>query len=425
MNSKPGAVWNWISNNKTLVTVAVSGSLIFSAWVSAWVQPGNKVYYWLMIGGALIAGIEVVKEAWARITAGQFSIPLLVTIIKGGERLERIGSVDVIAFDKTGTLTLGQPRVSSVMSFGDVNDNRGGANRDSEEAGYRRDGANNHGLGSGSAEAVSKVISYAAAAEQRSEHHLANAILTYAQEQNVSPVHAWDWVLEAGLGAAAQSGDGEILVGNRRLLQSRGIQLRPRAGAVVRMLEEQGQTIALVAVGGNPAGVIAIEDPIRPEAYGLVQSLKQAGVKQTVMLTGDNPGSAQRVASQLGIDVVKAGLLPEQKVEAIKQLQSQGHVVAMVGDGINDAPALAVADVSIAMGTSGTQAAIETADIALMADRLERVPYSIRLSRDILKIVKQNVVFAVAVVALLLAGLLAGLFSSAAECWFTKGAYFW
>ncbi|MGB4025682.1 MAG: HAD-IC family P-type ATPase, partial [Bacillota bacterium] len=125
-----------------------------------------------------------------------------------------------------------------------------------------------------------------------------------------------------------------------------------------------------------------------------------------VMLTGDNPGSAARVASQLGIDVVKAGLLPEQKVQAIRGLQSQGHVVAMVGDGVNDAPALAVADVSIAMGASGTQAAIETADIALMADRLERVPYSIRLSGDILKIVRQNVVFAVAVVVLLLAGVI-------------------
>lgn len=668
----------WVSSNKQLVTVAVSGALIFSAWISAWAQPGATAYYWLMIAGALVAGTQVAKEAWARLAAGQFSIPLLVTIaavgavwigevweaaavtflyvfggylesltlartrealkslvdmapriarvkrqttrakaapdvaskqtfsgqavapehtgeepsqalqgatdggkepvetgiekgrlgmrvgangseeiviipavqvqagdivvvlpgdrvpvdgkviagrasldtaaltgeplpvevgegdsvlggsvsmggylevvaervgpdttfskliylvaeaqeqkpkvqklldrfarwytplvialavvlyavtrepelaltflvigcpgalvvaspvavvaglgkaarkgilIKGGERLERISSVDVVAFDKTGTLTLGKPRVSSVIAFedGTLGHGAGGSQAsDESHTAIYLDGA-------------SRVLSYAAAAEQRSEHHLANAILTYVQEQKVYPVKAWDWQLEAGLGVAAQSDDGEILVGNRKLLESRGIQLPGHAQTVVKQLEAQGQTIALVAVGGNPLGVIAIEDPVRPEALGLVQSLKQAGVKQTVMLTGDNPGSAARVASQLGIDVVKAGLLPEQKVQAIRGLQSQGHVVAMVGDGVNDAPALAVADVSIAMGASGTQAAIETADIALMADRLERVPYSIRLSGDILKIVRQNVVFAVAVVVLLLAGVI-------------------
>lgn len=317
-------------------------------------------------------------------------------LIKGGERLERIGKVDVVAFDKTGTLTLGRPRVSSVIPFAET----GSAGT----AGWATAVEVQYNTGPSGHWAEKDIVAYAAAAELRSEHHLATAILAYAGEHDISPVRATDWVFEPGLGATAVSEKGEILVGNRRLLESRNVNLSDQEQAVIRGLEARGQTTALVALGGNAVGVIGIEDPIRPEAHGLVESLHKVGIEKTMILTGDNLGSADRVAKELGIDYVRAGLLPQEKVDAIKQLQSQGHVVAMVGDGINDAPALAVADVSIAMGTSGTQAAIETADIALMTDRLERVPYSIDLSRKILNVVRQNVVFAVAVVLLLLAG---------------------
>lgn len=317
-------------------------------------------------------------------------------LIKGGERLERIGKVDVVAFDKTGTLTLGRPRVSTIVAFAEIGSAGTAGLATAVEVQYDT-GPSGHWV-------EKDIVAYAAAAELRSEHHLATAILAYAREHDISPVPATDWVLEPGLGATAVSEQGEILVGNRKLLESRNVNMSGQEQAVIRGLEARGQTTALVAVGGNAVGVIGIEDPIRPEAYGLIESLHKVGIKKTMMLTGDNLGSADRVAKELGIDYVRAGLLPQEKVDAIKQLQSQGHVVAMVGDGINDAPALAVADVSIAMGTSGTQAAIETADIALMTDRLERVPYSIDLSRKILNVVRQNVVFAVAVVLLLLAG---------------------
>lgn len=248
------------------------------------------------------------------------------------------------------------------------------------------------------------VTALAAAAELRSEHHLAKAILDYAKEQGIDPVEASDWALLPGLGAVAETDQGTVLVGNRRLLSSRGVSLTAAQEGAASRREATGETVAFVAFAGAPVGLIGIVDPLRPGARGLVSGLKQAGVRKTIMLTGDNEHAARRVAALLGIDEVRAGLLPEEKVQAIRELQAAGHVVAMVGDGVNDAPALATADVSIAMGASGTEVAVETADIALMTDRLERVPESIGLSRRILSVVRQNVVFAVAVVALLLAG---------------------
>ena len=296
-------------------------------------------------------------------------------MIKGGERLERIARVDTVAFDKTGTLTQGQPSVQSVIAIGDGIDER-------------------------------EVLALAAAAEQRSEHHLATAILAHADELGVTPAPATGWRLEPGHGALAEAADGRgmILVGNRRLLEAHGVSLDATGGAIAAERETKGETIALVAVGGVLAGVIGITDPLRADAPAMVAGLRQAGVRHLVMLTGDHEMAARRVAAKLGLDEVRAGLLPEDKVAAIRELQAAGRIVAMVGDGINDAPALATADVSVAMGMSGTQAAIETADVTLMADRLVQVPYAIGLGRRIMRVVRQNVVFAVAVVVALMAG---------------------
>ncbi|MGE5578924.1 MAG: heavy metal translocating P-type ATPase [Bacillota bacterium] len=296
-------------------------------------------------------------------------------LIKGGERLERIGKVDVVAFDKTGTLTMGQPRVATVLPFAE-----------------------------GSGPSPAHLVSLAAGAELRSEHHLGKAILDYAKDQGIEPTEVSDWSLLPGLGAVAETDSGAVLVGNRRLLAERGVVLTPEQEALVSDREARGETVALVANGGTAIGVIGITDPVRTGAAALVAGLKRAGVKKTVMLTGDNASAASRVARELGIDEVRAGLLPEEKVDAIRRIQAEGHVVAMVGDGVNDAPALATADVSIAMGVSGTEAAIEAADIALMTDHLERVPQAIALSRRIMSVVRQNVAFAIVLVGLLLAG---------------------
>lgn len=318
--------------------------------------------------GALVVAAPVA------IVAGLGNAAKRGILIKGGERLERIAQADVIALDKTGTLTLGQPRVETITGF---------------------------------AVADERVLALAAAAELRSEHHLAGAILTAAQEQGIEAAAATDWHIEAGLGVIAQGPEGEILVGNRRLLRTRGIELTPAQESAIALREKEGETVAIVAQDNRPIGLIGITDPIKSDAVGLIAALKRAGIQRTVMLTGDNLGAAQRVAQELEIEEVQAGLLPEQKVAAVRQLQAAGHTVAMVGDGINDAPAIAAADVSIAMGTSGTQVAMEAADIALIGDRIGQVPEAIAISRRILRVVRQNVAFAVAVVLLLLAGVVA------------------
>lgn len=341
--------------------------IIAAALVYLWSKNVHLALTFLVIGcpGALVVAAPVA------VVAGLGNSAKRGILIKGGERLERIAKADVVAFDKTGTLTRGQPQVATVIGF------------ELEEK---------------------RVLALAAAAELRSEHHLAAAILGAAEQRQVEPAPAEDWAIEAGLGVVAHGSDGEILVGNRRLLLSRGGDLTTEQAALMAEREAMGETVAIVALNGQAIGLIGITDPIKPDAFGLVQALKRTGIKTTVMLTGDNPRAAQLVADELGIDEVRAGLLPEQKVEAIRELQRAGHVVAMVGDGINDAPALATADVSIAMGSSGTRVAMEASDIALMGDRIGQVPVAIGISRRILGVVRQNVVFAVATVLLLLAG---------------------
>ena len=235
-------------------------------------------------------------------------------LIKGGERLERIGKVDVVAFDKTGTLTLGRPRVSGVEAFVEA----------SVEVSGRSAGKilSNEGW----------VTALAAAAELRSEHHLAKAILDYAKEQEIDPVEAREWALLPGLGAVAETEGGTVLVGNRRLLASRGVSLTPEQEESASRREAAGQTVAFVALRGVPVGLMGITDPLRPGVEGLVSGLKRAGVRKTVMLTGDNEHAARRVASLLGIDEVRAGLLPE-KGSGHTRSSGCGTVVAMVGTG--------------------------------------------------------------------------------------------
>lgn len=339
-----------------------------------WSKDVKLALTFLVIGcpGALVVAAPVA------VVAGLGHAARTGILIKGGERLEQIGRLDTIAFDKTGTLTEGAPRVSKVIAF--------------------------HGN-------EADVLGVAAAAEQRSEHHLAAAIMAYARQHGVAPAAASEWEFYPGLGVGAVTEAGTVLVGNRRLMDRFDVTGTEDdgptgIGAAIREREAQGDALAYVALEGRLVGLIGIEDTIRDAAHRLVPELKRAGIKRTVMLTGDHAAAAAKVAAHVGINDVKAGLLPEDKVAAIQQLQGEGRIVAMIGDGINDAPALATADVSIAMGTSGTQVAMESADIVLVEDRLDKIPGAIKLSRDILRIVKQNVAIAVGTVLLLLAGVI-------------------
>jgi Cd2+/Zn2+-exporting ATPase len=293
-------------------------------------------------------------------------------LIKGGEHLEKIGRVDTIVMDKTGTLTLGEPRVTGVW------------------------------LHQGTEE---EMLLKAAVLEKLSEHPLSKAILEKAADLGELP-EVKNFQVIPGKGVLGEIAGKQILVGNRELCRQHGLQVTDQVEEAMVAEERDGKTAVLVAENQEILGTIFLADVPREEAFHLVAGLKSIGIKQVIMLTGDNRRTAEAVARRLGLDDFRAEMLPQGKVEAIKELQRAGHRVAMVGDGINDAPAMATADVGIAMGAAGTDVAMETADLVLMADRLDKLPYAIGLSRATLGNIKQNVVFAVAVVLVLLAGVL-------------------
>ncbi len=292
-------------------------------------------------------------------------------LIKGGSHLERAGRISIVALDKTGTLTRGELEIVNVRAL------------------------------KGTAE---DAIFKAAIAEKMSEHHLGQAVLKKIPPGTPVPDPEGFKVMP-GRGVIAGYGGKKIVVGNRRLLADSSFTLAPDIEAYVRGEEEKGSTAIFLLESGELLAVLSLADTVRPEAKELVASLKHAGVKKVVMLTGDNERTARAIAGRLGIDEYRADLMPEDKVNAIKQLKQQG-VVAMVGDGINDAPAMAAADIGIAMGAAGTDVAIEAADVALMSDRLDRISYTIGLSRKTLSVIKQNTAFSLLVVLFLIAGVL-------------------
>ena len=307
-------------------------------------------------------------------------------LIKGGLHLENAGRVRVVAFDKTGTLTEGTPEVVAIHSL------------------------------DGSAER--EIVALAASAESRSEHPLARAIVRYARERDVPLTPARDLSAAVGRGVRAEVGSETVVVGSERFFAGEG-----GVPAAVRVLLErlrgEGQTVVLVGARGDglPAsirGVIAIADRVRPNAGEALRSLHDAGIERVVMLTGDNEGTARSVVVSIGgsgrgVDEFRAGLLPEDKVQAVRDLQRKYGRVAMVGDGVNDAPALAAADVGIAMGSAGTDVALETADIALMGDDLSKLGTTIQIARKAERIIRANIAVAlvskVAFVVLAAAGL--------------------
>jgi len=342
----------------------------------------------LVIGcpGALVIGppVSIVSAIGNAARSG--------VLMKGGEHLERAGKIDLVAFDKTGTLTKGETTVADVGGFGVVDD---------------------------------EVLALAAIAEKKSEHHLADAIVDAARERPTAATDGGatvaqtddtdaslqsipdpdDFDVVAGKGVIAHADGHELIVGNRALLDDRGIDISSRVADYVREREERGETVVHVVRDGDIIGAIALRDELREAAPRVVAALQKAGI-ETVMLTGDNERTAAAVAEEVGIDEYRAELLPEDKQTVIEAYQADGHVVAMVGDGINDAPSLATADVGIAMGAAGTDTAIETADMALMADDLERIPYAVKLSKATRWNVLENVGLAVLTVTVLLAGVL-------------------
>ena len=290
-------------------------------------------------------------------------------LFKNGAQLELIGRVRAIAFDKTGTLTTGKPQVVQIMAV---------------------------------AQAETQLLQVAAALESLSEHPIGEAVVRFAQKQRVEWQPATNVQAHTGQGITGEIDQQLAIVGKAAFVKEHISGWSETLVASVQQLEEAGKTVVWVAYAGKLLGVIAIADTVRPEAARTIARLKQLGIQEIVMLTGDNERTARSIARELGIDQVYSDLLPENKVEVMRSLQRRYQTVAMVGDGINDAPALAQASVGIAMGTAGSDVALETADIVLMADRLERLVTAIRLGRRSQRVVKQNIVFALSFIVLLL-----------------------
>jgi len=316
-------------------------------------------------------------------------------LIKGGEYLENSGKISIVALDKTGTITRGRPQVTEIIALQNVPQLASAVVPAGETAASLPDQA-------------ASVLYWAAIAEGGSEHPLARAVRLAAEEQFGPLPPADEFETFTGKGVRAVYGNVEILVGNQEFLQEMEVTITPELQEHLRELRSRGHTAVAVALNGQPGGVLGISDPLRESSPSMIRKLREAGVRRIVMLTGDDELTARAIAAEAGIEEVRASLLPEEKLDAIRELQRSGQVVAMVGDGINDAPALAAADIGIAMGAGGTDVAIETADIALIADDLHKIPEAIRISRATMRNIRQNVVVALATVTLLLAGVLLG-----------------
>ena len=296
-------------------------------------------------------------------------------LIKGGVHLERVGAVRCVAFDKTGTLTKGVPHVVEVIPLNDT--------------------------------ATDGILEIAAGLEARSEHPVGRAILARAVESGIGVPAATAFQSIPGRGAEAVVAGTSVLVGNHRLIEERGL-CDAAIHAKLDALARSGRTAVLVASDGRPLGIIALADRFRESARDAIDMLRRQGVQRVVMLTGDNHASAEAMAQHLGLDEAHAELLPHDKVAVVETLKRKYGITAMVGDGVNDAPALAAADVGIAMGAAGTDAALETADIALMADELLKIPFAIRLGRATLRNIQMNVTLSLALKAIFLALAVAG-----------------
>ncbi len=283
-------------------------------------------------------------------------------LLKGGVYLEQLAKVTVLAFDKTGTLTIGRPAVSRIDLLDSSIDEP-------------------------------TLLRFAAAAERRSSHPLAKAVVEHAEAAKIDIPEAKDFEVHAGRGVKSVIEGRTVLAGNAAFLTENSVQV-PASAA-------DAETVVMIALDGVIAGILHLADPVKPDAARAIASLRASGIKRIVMLTGDNAATGKRIAAALGIDQVEADLLPDDKVRVVRELQKGGQLVAMVGDGINDAPALAAADIGIAMGVAGTQAAIEAADIALMTDDIAKIADARLIARRAYRTIKQNLFVGVGVVHIL------------------------
>ncbi|MGH7455991.1 MAG: heavy metal translocating P-type ATPase, partial [bacterium] len=300
-------------------------------------------------------------------------------LIKGGVYVEQLAATKVLCLDKTGTLTRGIPEVTTLLSLNEM--------------------------------APRQLLAMVASAEKRSEHPLAKAILRRAQIDEVVATDPESFEALPGAGLRAQINGETIFIAKPSFFENSYAEDLKTMREYIAQLQAAGKTVVVVANENKLLGLLAIRDEVRPNARKAIAALHKMGLKKIIMLTGDNAGTAKAIAQELGIDEFYAELKPEDKAEKVKELNRRYGKVAMVGDGVNDAPALAAAAVGIAMGTAGTDVALETADVALMADDLSKLEEAFRLSRRAQKLIRQNLLLSVLVISALVIGAVSGMFT--------------
>lgn len=345
------------------ILVAVVPPLMFSASWDQW-------FYKALVLLVIACPCALVIATSVSVVSGLASLARRGVLVKGGTYLEDLGRLKAIALDKTGTITEGKPRIQSFKGFSDQSE--------------------------------PEVLALAASLESVSTHPLARAILTYAKSKNISPVHPTEYAAIPGKGAQGKIGPHFYFVGNHNFAHGLGV-CSTEIEAYLHSLEEQAQSVVIVghapheSCKGDVLGIFGVGDSIRLGASESVKELHRVGVSRVVMLSGDNDRTVQAIAKNVGLDEAKGELLPEDKVAAIKNLVEKFGKVGMVGDGINDAPALAQATVGIAMGAAGSDAAIETADVALMRDDIGALPTAIRQGRNVVNMIRFNISFALGI----------------------------
>ena len=359
----------WVERFARVYTPAMMGVAVLAAVVpplalgAAW----GAAFYNALVLLVIACPCALVISTPVTIVAGLATAARMGVLVKGGVFLEAPARIRAVAIDKTGTLTYGEPSVQHIAP------------------------QNSH--------TEAELLARAAGMERHSEHPIARAVVRRAADEGVEPLEAEDFTAAPGLGATARIEGRPFWIGSHRF----GRQMAPdeaRANEMALTLEDAGHSVVMVGNEEHVCGLISVADSVRPEAASAVRELKAAGIEEVVMLTGDNEGAAQAIAEAVGVDRFEAELLPEDKVAAVEELVRRHGGAAMVGDGINDAPALAASSLGIAMGAAGTDAAIETADIALMSDDLTRVSWLVRHSRRTLRTIKQNIAVALGLKAL-------------------------
>ncbi|MEZ5940255.1 MAG: heavy metal translocating P-type ATPase [Planctomycetaceae bacterium] len=341
-------------------------------------QPWERWFYSALVLLVIACPCALVISTPVSIVASLAAAAGNGVLIKGGVFVEAPARLKAIAFDKTGTLTEGKPSVVEVVPL--------------------------------SGHTERELLERALALELRSEHPLAHAIVRHAQGLGIAPSPADDVQIIQGKGVSGHFNDRLFWLGSHRYLEERD-QETPEMHERLIELAGSGRSVVVVGNDSHVCGFIALADEVRPTVRDTLQALREQGIEHLIMLTGDNAPTANAVAERIGIDEVRAELLPEDKISAIEELVARYEAVAMIGDGVNDAPALARATIGIAMGAAGTDAAIETADIALMTDDLSRLPWLVRHSRNTLSIIRQNIVFALSIKLLFVILTVAGMAS--------------